>query len=59
MNKTRSLTSFEMTINYLYFCEGVGWRLRRQPTPSQPNSAQITVIQSVAKNPMFFFTGQQ
>ena len=29
----RFLTSFEMTINVLCWGMGVGWRLRRQPTP--------------------------
>ena len=33
MTKMRSLTPFEMTINWLYFRRGIGWRRSCQPIP--------------------------
>ena len=58
MTKMRFLTPVRRAISLLFVLEGVGWRLPRHPSPSHTNSTQNTVIQSEAKN-QIFFTGQQ
>ena len=54
----RFLTSFEMTINVLCWGMGVGWRLRRQPTPI-PYKENVIICHSERSEESTVFTGQQ